>query len=140
MLRARGIESFDVRLRAGPGWAELRAHHPIQLDADLRQVDWPSSSEFLACVFAVLVLMLFWCWWSCSCCDGAGSGRFGAHSMTIQLAGPRVSLRDALADLTAISSGTYTAAGGGADPSTGAGGLQAGSGGGSSVQNTHNLR
>ena len=64
--------------------------------------------------------------------------------MTIQLAGPRVLLRDALADLTAISSGTYTATGGGAggsaDPSTGAGGLQAGSGGGSSVQNTHNLR
>jgi len=53
--------------------------------------------------------------------------------MTIQLAGPRVSLRDALADLTAISSGNYTAAGGGADPSTGAGGLQAGSGGGSSA-------
>ena len=63
MLRARGIESFDVRLRAGPGWAELRAHHPIQLDADLRQVDWPSSSEFLflACVCgagAYLVLVL----------------------------------------------------------------------------------
>ena len=61
MLRARGIESFDVRLRAGLGWAELRAHSPIQLDADLRQVDWPSGSEFLflACVFVVLVLVLF---------------------------------------------------------------------------------